>query len=128
MASPLTVEPPLEYTGAAYTLLFSIHKTSAPPKPLSLAFAAQQKWQDNLKERASAALGVKAALHFKRNQRSLASLRTQHTNPDIYNPSAVFYLQVDVKLKVQDGPDPGQEASSRKREIERNREGGRENI
>lgn len=69
---------------------------------------------------------VKQLHSTSRENRSLASLGTQHTKPDIYNPSAVFYLKVDVKLKVQDGPDPGQEASSRKRETERHREGGRE--
>lgn len=98
----------------------ALHRS--PHCALSLAFAAQQQLQDNLKERASAAGEVKELYPTSRENRSLASLRAQHTNPDICNPSAVFYLKVDVKLKVRDGPDPGQEALSRKREIQRGRE------
>lgn len=52
--------------------------------------------------------------HFKREKKKSRRGAEIKNLPVIYKPTVVFYLKVDVKLKDEDGPDPDQEAASKK--------------
>lgn len=73
---------------------------------LWLLQGAAQLHQHNLKQRRTAHNPLQ-----QKKKRGGAEI----TNPPvIFKPTAVFYLKVDVKLKDEDGPDPDQEAASKK--------------